>query len=249
MAREYLISTNSQTRKITFWLFAAVSALQLLAVTFQLSTLQQITKPLIIPTLAVLFMARAGNVPVKAKVVMLTGLLFSFAGDTLLMFVNRQPGFFIAGLGAFLVAHLMYILLFNLAIVKKYKKRVVIKRPILALPLIIYGLAIYDILLPSLGGLAIPVLAYVLAITFMGLSAQNRRFKTSSPSFWHVFGGALFFMASDSVLGINKFLYNDSLPMGGLIIMATYIVGQWYITEGIVKHYDDVAAGFQRVEE
>jgi len=249
MARDYLITSNSQTRKITFWLFATVSALQLVAVTFELTLVQQVTKPLIMPTLALLFLVRSAHVPLKAKVLMLLAMAFSCVGDCLLMLVNMHAMMFIAGLGAFLVAHIMYIALFNVAIVKRYKKRVVIRRPVLALPLIIYGFIVYDIIFPKLGALMLPVLAYVLIIIAMGLSAQNRRFKTSTASFWHVFGGALLFVVSDSVLGVNKFLYDGSLPLGGLLVMSTYIVGQWYIAEGIVKHYDDVAAGFRRVQE
>ena len=57
---------------------------------------------------------------------------------------------------------------------------------------------------------------------------------TSKRSFAFIFVGALFFMVSDSLLAINKFM--QPLPMASLTIMATYIVAQFLIVEGAVWH-------------
>jgi uncharacterized membrane protein YhhN len=42
-------------------------------------------------------------------------------------------------------------------------------------------------------------------------------------------------MASDSMLAINKFM--QPLPFASLLIMTTYILAQYLIVEGAIKHY------------
>jgi uncharacterized membrane protein YhhN len=60
----------------------------------------------------------------------------------------------------------------------------------------------------------IPVLIYAAVLTGMVLVALFRFGKTSSSSFALVFGGAILFMISDSLIAINKFL--EPLPMAGI---------------------------------
>lgn len=46
--------------------------------------------------------------------------------------------------------------------------------------------------------------------------------------------GAVFFIISDSVLAINKFYL--SFSGAAWIIMITYVLAQWLITEGLVRY-------------
>jgi len=41
-------------------------------------------------------------------------------------------------------------------------------------------------------------------------------------------------MISDSLLAINKFM--QPLPLSGLAIMLTYLLAQYLIVEGVLKH-------------
>jgi len=41
-------------------------------------------------------------------------------------------------------------------------------------------------------------------------------------------------MISDSLLAINKFM--QPLPLAGLAVMLTYLLAQYLIVEGVVRH-------------
>ncbi|QLH32521.1 MAG: lysoplasmalogenase [Cyclobacteriaceae bacterium] len=103
-----------------------------------------------------------------------------------------------------------------------------------SLPIILAGTGLVTILFPHLGGLQIPVLVYALVITVMAMQALFRYGYTNSKSFVLVFVGAISFMISDSLLAINKFM--QPLPLAGLAVMLTYLLAQYLIVEGVVRH-------------
>jgi hypothetical protein len=47
--------------------------------------------------------------------------------------------------------------------------------------------------------------------------------------------GALLFMLSDSIIAVNKFLYQGELAFAGVGIMLLYISGQYFIAKGASK--------------
>jgi uncharacterized membrane protein YhhN len=104
----------------------------------------------------------------------------------------------------------------------------------LAFPIILSGTGLVFVLYPVLGELKIPVMVYAIVLVVMTLNALLRLGKTTSPSFWMVFVGALLFMASDSLLAINKFL--DPLPFGNIWVMTTYMSAQYLIVKGLIVH-------------
>lgn len=146
------------------------------------------------------------------------GLIFSLLGDVLLAW----PGdLFVFGLGAFLVAHLAYL--------KAYLSDC--RRP--ALPALIIALAVGAVLLGiliahGLGPLLIPVIVYGTAISAM-LWRALARLGTDVPkrSAWLAAAGALAFVFSDSVIGIDRF----ALPFSAApyVIIISYWLGQWGI--------------------
>jgi uncharacterized membrane protein YhhN len=69
----------------------------------------------------------------------------------------------------------------------------------------------------------------------MVMVALFRFGKTTAGSFAMVFGGAILFMISDSLIAINKFL--EPLPQSGFWIMTTYIGAQFLIVRGLLRHY------------
>ena len=76
----------------------------------------------------------------------------------------------------------------------------------------------------------VPVMLYMVVILVMSLVALNRFRRVEYHSFVLVFAGALSFMASDSLLAINKFYV--SFPLSGFLIMLTYIAAQYLIVKG-----------------
>ncbi|MEO3728312.1 lysoplasmalogenase [Pseudomonas syringae] len=147
------------------------------------------------------------------------GLIFSLIGDVLLAW----PGdLFVFGLGAFLVAHLAYL--------KAYLSDC---RGLALLPLILalsVGAVLLGILISSgLGPLTVPVIVYGTAISAM-LWRALARLGSGVPqrSALLAAGGAVAFVFSDSVIGINRFV--SPFNAAPYIIILSYWLGQWGIT-------------------
>jgi uncharacterized membrane protein YhhN len=159
----------------------------------------------------------------RDNVILGMALVFSSLGDALL---DLDPArLFIKGLLAFLVAHLIYILLF----VRNWVWPLRPKRWQLALlaAVLIYSLLLSLWLAPSLGDLAGPVMFYVCVITVMAVSAILAGFSTP----W-VYLGVILFLISDSILAVNKF--KAPAPLSGNLIWATYYLAQYGIAIGVL---------------
>lgn len=155
-------------------------------------------------------------------------LLFCAAGDVGL---ELEAGkYFIAGLGFFLIAQILYIVTFSRDF-KAQKSRI----PIIIF-LIIYAVSIAFILTPSLKEMTIPVYFYITAITTMSIFAALRASKNKL-----VLYGALSFIASDSVLAVNKFMM--PVPASDYLVMVTYYLALFLIVYGFVKNDDYYSPG------
>ena len=144
----------------------------------------------------------------------IAALTFSLAGDVLLMF----PGYFIPGLVAFLLAHLCYIALFRQGVPWFPSRRAL-------LATLAIGAAVYALLWSGLNPvLKIAVAAYVVAIALMAAQALGRATVLRDPAATGVAVGAGFFMLSDSLLAVNKFV--SPLPMAQVWVLTTYCLAQ-----------------------
>jgi uncharacterized membrane protein YhhN len=159
---------------------------------------------------------------------MLFALLFSWAGDLLLLFDSVSGHFFILGLLSFLIAHCCYILVF----LRKWHPTPVPYFATVTILLIVYGSTLFYILKDGIGTLVTPVAIYVVGILFMAVTAFRRFGSVRTTSFYLVFFGALFFIASDSLLAIDKFLM--PLPYTSVFVMGTYATAQYLIVRGIL---------------
>lgn len=214
-------------KKLSLIFFVAIAITDLVAVTFNMAIVNFIAKPLLIPALVVYYL----NATQHKSFLFLAALFFCWLGDVLLMFPGEL--YFMAGLGAFLTGHMLYILCY-----RKFRMEGSglngPQRVRYALPIVLAGTGLVTILFPHLGSLQIPVMVYALVITVMALQALFRYGHTGKLSFVLVFCGAISFMISDSLLAINKFMH--PLPLSGLAIMLTYILAQYLIVEGVLKH-------------
>jgi uncharacterized membrane protein YhhN len=127
------------------------------------------------------------------------GLLASAVGDAALSREGERP--FLAGLAAFLLAHLAYAGLFVAhwpAGVASFAQDA--WRPAAGVALVVFSGIMLRLLRPAVPeSTRLPVAVYVLAITLTGLAAFG------VPSFG-VAAGAALFIASDAVLATRKFL-------------------------------------------
>ncbi len=153
-------------------------------------------------------------------------IFFSLLGDFFLL----NPDNFLAGLGAFLIAHILYILAFY----RDNAYPVFFQRDRLpwALVIGIYGAFLLAVLTPGMGKFQTPILIYAVAILTMLLTLLNRWKYVPSKSFWSVMAGGCLFVLSDSLLAVNKFV--APIAWSGLWIMATYAAGQFLIVTGAV---------------
>ncbi|MBK5278389.1 MAG: lysoplasmalogenase [Bacteroidia bacterium] len=216
---------------IFFLVFLIVSAGELIAVFTSNHQLNLVCKPLILLSLIGYYLA---SVEVRSFV-FIRALFFSWAGDVLLLLTVRSEIFFITGLIAFLISHILFIQVYRQHRDSNVEKELLGPQKIrFALPIVLAGTGLIAILYNSLGPLKIPVMVYSIVLCVMVLTALFRYGRTSSQSFWMVIAGALLFMGSDSLLAINKFL--NPIEGAGFFIMATYISAQYLIVEGILQH-------------
>jgi uncharacterized membrane protein YhhN len=222
-------------KKIFLYLFI-LSAIGVLAADYSnAQLLYLICKPAIMIALGLHYwmMMREEDKPISKS--LLFAILFSCVGDTLLMLQARDEKFFMFGLGAFLVAHIFYILTYQQHQSSDTTNELQgLQKIRYAFPILLSGAGLVVILYGRLGGLKIPVLIYAVVLTCMVLAALFRFGKTTTSSFAMVFGGAILFMISDSLIAVNKFL--EVLPMAGFWIMTTYIAAQYLIVTGLSNH-------------
>ena len=155
----------------------------------------------------------------KRNTLLLIGLGCSLVGDFILDY-DRQGGF-VFGLAAFFVAHVFYIIRLG-----SWKPN--LKGSLLGSALLSYGGITCYLILPNLGDLLIPVIAYMVILLTMSLSAVFSK----QPSRWLVLGG-FSFVISDSLIGIDKFYL--SINHSHIYIMISYYLAQYCLVKGLTK--------------
>jgi uncharacterized membrane protein YhhN len=199
-----------------------------------------ISKALLLPILLVTFFLSTKTFNGTTRNLVLTALLFSWAGDVLLLFQETNPSFFLAGLVSFLIAHICYIFSF-IRSVRTNKVSLLSTKPLVILPFVLYGIGFFWLIREGLGEMMMPVIAYECIILVMGLTALNRYQRVDPKSFRQVFTGALLFMVSDSLLAVNKFYF--PFIFSSFFIMLTYILAQYFIVSGMVQYFFATNAG------
>lgn len=200
------------------------------AMAFHQDTLLLITKPLLITSLSGYFLIAAGAQQSAIKWCVAAALAFSVAGDTLLMLAPKNERFFLAGLLAFLAAHLFYIISFH-----KIRIRENIEgKWQWAVAVAIYYFFIMGFLLPHTGSMKIPVIVYGLVISFMLFVAALLYDLADNKTARFLLTGALLFVVSDSILAVNKF--HHPVKQAGWVIMITYLAAQLFIVQGVIRY-------------
>jgi len=154
--------------------------------------------------------------PIAGRGPLSAALAVSSVGDVLLDVDPER--LFVAGLCAFLTAHIVYTVLFA--------RCASTPRRLLLAAVLIYAVAVSLWIVPSTGTLKIPVAIYICAIVAMTVSALRSRFG------WRVAAGALLFLASDSLLAIAKF--KTQFLARDYLVWATYYAAQYLIATGVL---------------
>lgn len=198
-------------------LFVALSIVHLTALVVGWEPLRFWTKPFLMPTIAATVILAGGLRFGRNGILLVIALVFSTLGDIALL--GEGSGMFIAGLSAFLLAHLAYIAIFT--------SSGGTGRPRWwSLIFVVWFAVLMITLIPHLGALLVPVVGYGVVISVMAIAATRW-----SPI---VLVGATLFLLSDSVLAVDRFVPDAGLWQPGFVIMLTYIAGQALIAWGLV---------------
>lgn len=150
----------------------------------------------------------------RYQLAVVTGLVLSLAGDVFLMLPRDR---FVPGLASFLLAHLAYVVAFSSGIPPG-------TNPVLLLPPLAAGVLLIRVLWRGLGRLRLPVLLYATVIVLMVWQAWARGWELRSPGAALAASGAALFLASDSLLALNRF--RAPFAWAQAAIMATYVAAQ-----------------------
>jgi uncharacterized membrane protein YhhN len=205
-------------------LYAVTAAVMLTGLALDLKPLYVAAKPLLMVMLLLHFLTSSQTYPAWRHLVTMA-LAFSWAGDVFLI----SADWFVAGLAAFLVAHVFYI-----AAYQKTGAGDGDLQPLVVLAFAIYGGLLLWFIYPGLHDLKAPVITYALVLLGMGVWAFKRRRGTNRTSFSLVATGAVLFVLSDSLIAVNRFA--SAVPAERILVMSIYLTAQYLIVQGLIKH-------------
>ena len=176
-----------------------------------------VAKPL--ATLLILGLALAAPPGVDPRVArwIVAGLVFSLAGDVLLMLPSDR---FAAWLASFLAAHACYIAAFTAEAGFQ-------PAPLVLAPLLVAVGLVYRKLAPGLGAMRVPVIVYIGVIGVMAWQALARCAVVPGSGPPLAAAGALLFATSDAVLALARF--REPFPGSQAVVYGTYFTAQWLI--------------------
>jgi alkenylglycerophosphocholine/alkenylglycerophosphoethanolamine hydrolase len=220
---------------LNLWFFVTIflAFLDWAALWFKKPQINTFSKPAVLIALILWFTSQGGWD--LAPVWFGLALVFSLCGDIILLLPDR---FFIFGLGAFLLAHVSYIIGFSP------------ESPAATLPFMMLGLLVLTVgsLLyntvrraiesnPIHAKLKNPVLVYSIALSMMFFSAVLTLAEPEwfAPAAVLAAVGGMLFFSSDSLLSYNRFV--RPVPNGQLLVRILYHLGQIALTAGVLIHF------------
>lgn len=209
-----------QLGRNTMLLSTAGLVTMVLTIVFELTETQTavyLFKPLTTILIAAIALVSLAPPSIQYKRAIMAGLLFSLAGDILLM----VPGdLFLFGLVSFLIAHLFYIFAF-VSIGGWFRTLVG------AIPFAVIAIILGIVLWPDLGEMRVPALVYMVVILIMAWQAFGQWRQTGQTRALLAFIGAILFVISDLSLAINRFV--TPIDLSAILVLGTYYPAQWLI--------------------
>lgn len=178
--------------------------------------LVHVFKPLATALLVALVLLAPAPPSERYRLLLAGGLLFSLAGDVFLMLPEER---FLAGLGSFLAAHVLYAAAFL-----GTEGAAARLAPALGAYLLVAALLVRWLwagVPPRLRG---PVAVYAAALSTMAASALARALTTGGSGAWAAETGALVFVASDALLAADRF--RGPIRHARPAVLGTYYAAQ-----------------------
>jgi uncharacterized membrane protein YhhN len=221
------MSRESNGNKL-IWIYFIVTALDLIGVGLKVDWLVMLCKPLMMTSL----MAFYWVVSTRRSKLYLGALFFSLLGD---IFLLDKEGLFLFGIGAFLITQVLFIVLVLGRSSRSSKSNLIWS----AIPFLIYLVLLMRTLAPELDDLFYPVLIYGSVISVFGITALNYHLNQRNSESLILLSGALLFIASDSMIALNKF-YSPHM-IYPVAIMLTYALAQYLICHSMLMEEKSVS--------
>jgi uncharacterized membrane protein YhhN len=221
------MSRESNGNKI-IWIYFFVTALDLIGVGLKVDWLVMLFKPLMMTSLMAFYWVAS----TRRSKLYLGALFFSLLGD---IFLLDKEGQFLLGIGAFLITQVLFIVLVLRRSSRTSKSNLIWS----AIPFMIYLVLLMRTLAPELDDLFYPVLIYGSVISVFGITALNHHLNQRNAESLILLSGALLFIASDSMIALNKF-YSPHM-IYPVAIMLTYALAQYLICHSMLLEEKSVA--------
>jgi len=190
----------------------------------RLAWLGYVFTPLTMVLILGLALTAPASRPRRYRWCIVAGLIFSLAGDVLLMLPRDL---FLAGLSSFLVAQVCYVAALT------SDSRFAAK----PLPFVLLGGVGVALMLVLWTGIPpavrLPVLGYAAILLVMAAQAASRGLDHRTRGARAAALGAILFVASDSLLALNRFGY--SIPASRVLVLAPYFAAQWLISISVLS--------------
>jgi uncharacterized membrane protein YhhN len=184
-------------------------------------SLKMVFKPITTAVIIYFAFLQGGSSFPFYKIMILIGLGLSLVGDIFLMLPRER---FVAGLVAFLTAHLVFISAFVFDFPLHYNWMYLA-------PVALYLLILLKMLMPHTGKMTLPVVVYALVIgTFLWLAGCRYGTQPAEGTFYAL-SGALLFVLSDSLLAFNKFV--KTLKWAPGVLMVLYWAALYFLALSI----------------
>jgi uncharacterized membrane protein YhhN len=203
-----------------------------------IQVLVYICRPLMLIILSSWFFFNSRRVGDRFTLLIQVGLFFSLVADIALMFQHMDQFNFLIALGAYLIAFLCYTMAFvhNISEIGGGEGPLV---PVAITVLVAaYMFFFAGKIVPYVDdGVSIPLLVFGLVNAAMAIMAAFRFGRTFVRSFLMVTLGTFFFLASNSLLATNRFMW--PLDHAEWSIVLNYGIAQYLIVAGALVHVLD----------
>lgn len=187
-----------------------------------LEQLRRLTKPLLIPLLIGYYWTSVSD----ANILVILALISAFFGDVLLL--GKDKRCFVAGLTAFLLGHIIYLVLFS----SDFNIEKLGLWLLVVFFYLIVGIVAYQSLSRGVGRLKIPIITYIAILETMSVFAFFSLWLNPSLGRLLVYIGTLLFCLSDYLLARRVFIQANARPH--LMVMSTYLAAELLIVMGMV---------------
>ena len=206
--------------EIFLLVYIILSAVHIIGEVYEKITIRYITKPMLMPILLLFYVTATTTIWFG----IISALICGCIGDILLMFKKEE--LFTFGLLSFLIGHIAYTATFVSG------ATITIVGGIAIIPYILTIAILYKFLSPGLEKMKGPVVVYMIVIMTMSYTSLLRALNLMEMMAFIVVIGTILFIVSDGIIAVNKF--KREIPHAQVLIMITYLCGQFLIVYGMI---------------